>query len=192
MHDVRTFDRLAPLYDRVMPPADPETLQAGLAFARRPVERALDVGGGTGRGAQSLPVSDPVVVDASSSMLRQAHRRGLQCVQGDARRLPVADASVDAVVVVDALHHFRDVDGTIDEAARVLRPGGVFVVREFDPTTVRGWALAGVEHLAGFDSTFVSAAELGARCRRAGLEPHVPERGFEYTVAAVRPKSGEQ
>ncbi|OYR45633.1 methyltransferase type 11, partial [Halorubrum sp. Ea8] len=47
--DVRFFDRVAPLYDRVMPPANGEALAAGLAHATRPIDRLLDVGGGSGR-----------------------------------------------------------------------------------------------------------------------------------------------
>jgi len=46
--DVRFFDRIAPLYDRVMPPADGETLAAGLDHATRPIDRLLDIGGGSG------------------------------------------------------------------------------------------------------------------------------------------------
>ncbi|MFC6754893.1 methyltransferase type 11, partial [Halorubrum tibetense] len=47
--DVRFFDRVAPLYDRVMPAADGSVLAAGLDRAERPIDRLLDVGGGSGR-----------------------------------------------------------------------------------------------------------------------------------------------
>ena len=49
----------------------------------------------------------------------------------DARALPFATASLSALVLKDALHHVGDVDDFLDEAARVLRPGGVVAV--FDP-----------------------------------------------------------
>ncbi|PHQ47741.1 methyltransferase type 11, partial [Halorubrum sp. C3] len=49
--DVGFFDRVAPLYDLAMPPADGEALAAGLDHAARPIERLLDVGGGSGRAA---------------------------------------------------------------------------------------------------------------------------------------------
>ena len=43
--EVRVFDLVAPLYDRVMPPANGRALAAGLAHATRPIDRLLDVGG---------------------------------------------------------------------------------------------------------------------------------------------------
>lgn len=183
--DVRMFHRFGPFYDWVVPGADADRLAAGLAYADRPVERLLDVGGGTGRGARALTSTDPVVVDAARGMLETADGHGLTTVQGNAGQLPVPDDAVDAVLIVDALHHFGDADAAIREAARVLRPGGVLVIREFDPTTLRGRALVAAEHLVGFASTFYSADELAAKCRAAGLTPHAPERGFGYTLACV-------
>lgn len=182
------FDRFAPLYDRVMPPADASVLEPGLRQAVGPVERLLDVGGGTGRGARALSVPEAVVVDASRPMLRRARGHGLACVQGDSATLPVADGSVDAVLVIDALHHFPEIDGTVAAAARALRPGGALVVREFDPGTLRGRALVAAEHLVGFRSTFLGPDDLGARMEDAGLEPVILDRGFAYTVAGVRPE----
>lgn len=185
--DVGVFHRFARLYDRAMYAADPETLTAGLDLAERPVERLLDVGGGTGRASRALDVPRPVVVDAARGMLREARGHGLEPVQGDAARLPVADESVDAVLVVDALHHMADVDGVVTAAYRALRPGGAFVVREFDPTTLRGRGLVAAEHLVDFDSRFLAADALADRVAAGGFQASVPDRGFGYTVAGVKP-----
>lgn len=174
------FDRVAPLYDLFVPAVDEAALERALAVAEGPVERILDVGGGTGRVARTLPGA--VVVDASRPMLRRARSRGLPTVQGDAARLPVRDGAVDAVVVVDALHHFPDAAGAASAAARALRPGGVLVVVEFDPTTVRGRALVLAEHLAGFASTFRPPGAVATLLSEAGLTPRVVDRGFGYTV----------
>ncbi|MGR6915197.1 class I SAM-dependent methyltransferase [[Actinomadura] parvosata] len=46
---------------------------------------------------------------------------------GDGRRLPVRDRSVDAVTTIWLLHLLDDARPVIAEAARVLRPGGVFI-----------------------------------------------------------------
>jgi SAM-dependent methyltransferase len=48
-------------------------------------------------------------------------------VQADAARLPVRDASADAVVMVELLEHVPDPGAAIDEAWRVLRAGGALV-----------------------------------------------------------------
>lgn len=127
--DVRFFDRIAPLYDRVMPPADGETLAAGLDHATRPIDRLLDIGGGSGRAAAALTGPDITVVDASLGMLARAREhRGLSGVAGDAGRLPFRDGSVDAAMVVDAFHHLPDQAAAIGEAARVIAPGGALVI----------------------------------------------------------------
>ncbi|WP_349292255.1 class I SAM-dependent methyltransferase [Halobacterium zhouii] len=176
-----------------MPDADADDLAPGLARAKRPVERVLDVGGGTGRAARALrrtPIERaPVVLDASAGMLAEARDHGLPVVRADAATLPVADASVDAVVIVDALHHFPDARAAVAEATRVLRPGGVLVVREFDPGTLRGRLLVAAEHVVGFEPTFLGADELATLLARSGLDSRVLESGFAYTVVGVKPRS---
>jgi demethylmenaquinone methyltransferase/2-methoxy-6-polyprenyl-1,4-benzoquinol methylase len=184
--DVRFFDRVASLYDRLAPATDPAPIRAGLARADRPVERVLDLAGGTGRAARAVAegddAPDAVVIDASGPMLRRAARRGTAAVRGDAGRLPVRDEAVDAVVVLDALHHLPDPDRALAEAERILRPGGVLVVREFDPATVRGRALVAAERLVGFHSTFRGPEATAAAVDAVGLPATVLDRGFAFTV----------
>ncbi|MDA2805492.1 class I SAM-dependent methyltransferase [Nocardiopsis suaedae] len=92
----------------------------------------LDVAGGDGywagqarkRGARAVSVDL-----ARGKMLRGSrlrHAPGL--VEGDALRLPLRDASVDAVLSVCAIEHFDDGPAALDEMARVLRPGGRLVM----------------------------------------------------------------
>lgn len=182
--DVGVFDRFSGLYD-FKPPTDEKKLADGLALAERDVERVLDVGGGTGQGVRALDVRERVVVDAAPGMARRARDHGVDAVQGDAARLPVKDASVDAVLILDALHHMADPEGVVAETARVLRPGGVLVLLEFDPTTVLGRLLAASEHLFGMESTFHTPDDLAAMVRAAGLTASIPRRGFAYSVAGV-------
>jgi len=192
--DVGFFDRIAPLYDAFMPPARAEDLRAGLAFAHRPVEHVVDLGGGTGRASRTLQAIGlaPVVFDYSAGMLRRARDDGLTGVRADAATLPLRDGSVDAVVVTDALHHFPDPEAAIGEVARALAPGGVLVIREFDPTTRRGRALAALESVAGMDSQFLGAERLVGLLDDAGLRGHVVDPGFGYTVAGVKPTRPER
>lgn len=184
--DLWFFERFAGAYELFMPRAGSEPLERGLSLARRPVDRVVDVAGGTGRAARAVDVPERVVVDAAGGMLR-AVPDGLEPVRGDASRLPLRHGSVDAVLVVDALHHLRRADAVVDEAMRVLRPGGVLVVREFDRGTLRGRLVEAVEHVVGFDSAFFTADELARRLDDAGFEVRVTDRGFGCTVVGVKP-----
>jgi demethylmenaquinone methyltransferase/2-methoxy-6-polyprenyl-1,4-benzoquinol methylase len=185
--DVRFFHRIAPLFDLVMPAPDNGSLTDGFALAARPVERVLDLGGGTGRVAGRLDVAETFVVDPARGMLSHAVSQGIESLQGDGRSLPLATESVDAVVVVDALHHMPDQRRVLAEVARVLAPGGVLVVREFDPDTALGTGLVLAERLVGFSSTFRTAGALADLLEHQGLRTTVLDDGFEYTVAGVKP-----
>jgi demethylmenaquinone methyltransferase/2-methoxy-6-polyprenyl-1,4-benzoquinol methylase len=185
--DVQLFDRLAGLYDRFKPTTAGRKLRPALALAERDLERVLDVAGGSGQGVRALGDVDGLVLDAAPGMCRRARRRGVTALRGDAAMVPLGDETVDAVLVLDALHHVADATGAVEEAARVLRPGGVLVVLEFDPTTVPGRLLVAGEHLVGFGSRFFPPGNLEAMVRTAGLRPTLPRTGFEYTLAGVKP-----
>ena len=193
--DVRFFDRTTRLYDLVMPSTDPEPIREAFSLADRPIERLLDLGGGTGRASLALDgPSDPddrLVADISRGMLGRARDAGLRTVECDARRLPFRNGSWDAVVVVDALHHMPDPGVVYREVERVLAPGGVFVVRDFDPSSVRGWALALGERVVGFGSRFATPDALAEEISTAGFETRVLDRGFTFTVAGRKRGSQE-
>jgi len=180
------FDRVARWYDLAMPASAAEPLREGLARADGPVERVLDLGGGTGRASRALPELDTLVVDASPGMLERVPR-AFNPARADATALPVAAGSVDAVLVVDAFHHLPAHDAVLTEVARVLRPGGVLVVREFDRGTVRGRLVEAVEHAIRMESRFLTADELRAALEAAGLEAAVLHGGFSCTVVGRKP-----
>jgi SAM-dependent methyltransferase len=57
-----------------------------------------------------------------------AKERGVSVMQADALALPVPDSVVDLVVAFDVLEHIEDDATAAGEIARVLRPGGTFLV----------------------------------------------------------------
>lgn len=73
-------------------------------------------------------------VDISAAMLERATRENsgkhVTFVQGDATRLPLADAAFDTVVMLGGIHHINDRAGLFGEVARILKPGGRFIFRE--------------------------------------------------------------
>ncbi len=69
-------------------------------------------------------------VDLSAGMLAKARERGLSVAQGSVTQLPYADESFDVVYCVKVLAHVEDIEGALNEMARVTRPGG-YVLAEF-------------------------------------------------------------
>jgi demethylmenaquinone methyltransferase/2-methoxy-6-polyprenyl-1,4-benzoquinol methylase len=189
--DVRFFDRIAGLYDLAMPSASVGLLRDGFVFADRRIERVADVAGGTGRAAAGLSNAgfDPIVVDISGGMLRRARAAGHDVVRGDAGALPLRDDAVDAAVIVDALHHLPEPDAALSAARRVIAPGGVVVVQEFHPETIRGRGLVAAERLVGFDSTFWPPEALCELVADAGFEARIGREGFDYAVVGRVPRS---
>jgi ubiquinone/menaquinone biosynthesis C-methylase UbiE len=79
-------------------------------------------------------ISRGVGIDISVTMLdaaRRDHRQAnLFFAQGDATRLPLADAVFDTVFMLGGIHHVKDRAALFGEVARILKPGGRFYFRE--------------------------------------------------------------
>ena len=103
---------------------------------------AVDLGCGPGllavKLAQMAPGLHVTGVDLSPEMLAQGEehaasaglRGRVDFRLGDAAQIPFADGSVDLVVSTLSLHHWSDPVAVLDEIARVLRPGGAFLVAD--------------------------------------------------------------
>jgi phosphatidylethanolamine/phosphatidyl-N-methylethanolamine N-methyltransferase len=127
----------APFYDLVFGAVFEQGRQAAIRAAERIGGRILEVGVGTGI---SLPdyskTSRLVGVDLSEPMLRKAQKRvselGLRNVEGlalmDAERLAFPDDSFDVIVAQHVITTVPHPDATLDELARVLKPGGEIVL----------------------------------------------------------------
>ncbi len=135
-----------------------------LALAR-PIagDLCLDLGTGAGHTAATLARAgaEVVGVDPSAGMLAAARQRygdvpGLRFVEAPGHATGVPGGSVDLVTARHTLHHHSDLPATLREVARVLKPGGRFVmVDEITPDpSVDAW-LDGVQRER--DATHVRA-----------------------------------
>ena len=94
----------------------------------------LDIAAGEGYGSALLAQTAASVVgvelDPASVAHAQAsyHGGNLRYLQGDARRIPLPNASVDAAVSFETIEHFVEQEDFLAEIRRVLRPGGRFIV----------------------------------------------------------------
>ncbi len=95
-----------------------------LAPLLSPGARALDVGCGDGRVAEGISALRPdVTVTGVDVLARPVARIPVRTFDG--RALPLADRSVDDVLLVDVLHHAEDPGALLDECLRVARRGVV-------------------------------------------------------------------
>jgi demethylmenaquinone methyltransferase/2-methoxy-6-polyprenyl-1,4-benzoquinol methylase len=80
-------------------------------------------------------------------MLRAGSSRHVPKVAGDAMALPLADESVDGVVISFGLRNVADPDAALREFRRVTRPGGTLVVCEFSSPTFGPFRTVYTEYL---------------------------------------------
>lgn len=90
----------------------------------------VDLGCGDGLAtsvaARACPGHRFVGVDWSADAVRQARARGLTLVRAsvDGSKLPLSTGTADVVIMSELIEHLVDTDVVLDEARRVLRPGG--------------------------------------------------------------------
>jgi ubiquinone/menaquinone biosynthesis C-methylase UbiE len=141
------YARAAPTYDSKWSAYTKATVGAALA-ALPPLpadSRVLDLACGTGALLHGLadsgaPLRSYVGLDNSAAMLDAAQRAAaaqpppfaVRWVGGAAdEALPLADASVDAVLCANSFHFFGSPATCLSEAARVLKPGGVLLLADW-------------------------------------------------------------
>jgi demethylmenaquinone methyltransferase/2-methoxy-6-polyprenyl-1,4-benzoquinol methylase len=119
----------------------------------RPGRAYLDVAGGTGdiafriadmarkRGGEA----DITVCDINADMLGEGVRRAkekgeraIEWVCGDAEKLPVPDASMDAYTIAFGIRNVTHIQAALEEARHVLKPGGRFLCLEFSRVEAPG------------------------------------------------------
>jgi demethylmenaquinone methyltransferase/2-methoxy-6-polyprenyl-1,4-benzoquinol methylase len=221
-HLVRAvFDSVAPRYDLMN-----DLMSLGIHRAWKHIfisdlrpragEALLDLAGGTGdislgwlkRGGGPVLLSD-----INFSMLSVGRDRAIAggyagdvgLLVADAESLPLPDRCVDRVSIAFGLRNCTDKSAVLQEARRVLRPGGRFLCLEFSRVTVHALApvydawsfqvlprlgrlVAGdadsYQYLAESIRTFPDQATLAAMMRQAGLD-RVTVRNLSGGIAAI-------
>ncbi|HUF24226.1 MAG TPA: ubiquinone/menaquinone biosynthesis methyltransferase [Vicinamibacterales bacterium] len=186
----RLFATIAPRYDLITrllsygQDARWKRRVSEIVRAEAPPGRLLDLACGTGDIALSLADGTRQVVglDLTTEMLTLAVRRfggsGVRrfapaWIAGDMTRLPFATASFDAVTTSYGLRNVPSLDAALDEVARVLRPGGLFVSLDFNKP----------------ESPVVRAVYLGyltAVGAVAGLALHGDSETYRYIPHSIR------
>ncbi|MBK67548.1 MAG: bifunctional demethylmenaquinone methyltransferase/2-methoxy-6-polyprenyl-1,4-benzoquinol methylase UbiE [Rickettsiales bacterium] len=111
-------------------------------------EKILDVAGGTGDISfglykKSRQQAEITISDINAEMLRVGRERAIDrgmmnafdWVEANAEKLPFEDNSFDAYTISFGLRNVTHIDNALEEAHRVLKPGGRFYCLEFSHVT---------------------------------------------------------
>lgn len=131
------FNQVAGRFDRVYGPGRSWQAFGHLLLRVLPPITVADLGSGEGLLSELLArrCRKVIAVDNSEKIVafgaRKARRNGLKNLefrQGDLQSPPIDDASVDVVILSQALHHAEDPAAAIQAAHRLLLPGGQILV----------------------------------------------------------------
>lgn len=151
-----SYTLLAPVYDAIVSSATRPFRRTSLAALDSPAasQRILLAGIGSGLDIPELPAGPSYVgIDLTLAMLWRAQRRNMQLQQtvlhcGDVHRLPYPDNSFDTVLMHLILAVVPDSHMALQEAVRVLKPGGhLHIVDKFLRPGERAWGRRLVNHV---------------------------------------------
>ena len=191
------FNRQAAGYDRNRSvgwsgPAKISCAHAAAWLEGRTYRDLLDVGCGTGWLIALLAAKKPARycgVDLAEEMVRMAREKeipGAEFTVGSAMELPYPDGSFQVVTCIQSFHHYPRPDRAMEEAFRVLAPGGIYLLSD---TGVGGLAAWVDNHLIfplmnTGDCHTDNKDGISRRMERAGFRVMEKRqlKGFIYTV----------
>lgn len=147
----------------------------------QPGEVVLDLGAGLGpatvAAAQHVGRDGEVIAVDPSRFMRSflrirrvasPWRSRIRVHPGTAERLPLDDTSIDAVVALNVMHHFDDLERATTEMSRVLKPGGrlLLIDEDFDDPTHSHHHAGGPNHQG---PEFVDPERMAELLNAAGL-----------------------
>jgi ubiquinone/menaquinone biosynthesis C-methylase UbiE len=156
-------ERNRPVFARIQARASAIEERRGGAERRRQLlagltGRVVEVGAGSGVSFAHYPasVSELIAIEPEQALRERAQAAvdgasvPVRVLDGVAERLPLEDASVDAVVFAGVLCSVADPRRVLEEARRVLRPGGE--LRFYEHVIARNTRLRALQRL--LDATF--------------------------------------
>jgi SAM-dependent methyltransferase len=142
-------------------------------------------GGTVSRLADRFPDARLVGLNIDIRQLNEAVKSRADLVCADGCALPLAAESVDAVLAVECIFHFRSRAAFLREAARVLRPGGRLSLSDFVPPNVTAAKNRGerwVEDQVGRGYGSLTGWEDGDYAAMAAAAGLVVERDVDLTA----------
>ncbi len=159
-----------------------------------PGEKILDIGAGdcakAERVLQASKGGDLFAVDPDAKRISAARRERplVKSSVAGAESLPFPGSSFDKAYSTLALHHFADLDKALGEVARVLKPGGSYVILEVEPRSFFGRVFRFFGRLTGEPMQMLTIDQLLAKAAgQKGLAPGRSRRlGGTYLLQLTR------
>lgn len=136
-------NRTAELYEKshFLQQAMADRLMQRLEYIKLKPQRILDLGCATGWLSDQLivryPEAEIIGVDFALSRLAQAKPRPQQSLAGDMHALPLITDSIDFIVANDSLYWAAEQSMVLQEALRVLKPGGLLMMTSLGPLSMQ-------------------------------------------------------
>lgn len=205
----KSFDLAAKRYDQsaILQAEVRQRLFERLSITTLAPQRILDAGCGTGGGSQLLrqryPQAECFMLDFAEGMLLQAKKPSsgllqqvkslfvgekLHAIGGDLEQLPLANQSVELVWSNLAMQWCNNLDQTLSEMHRVLKPDGLLIFSTFGPDTLKELrAATAVDASHVHVSRFIDMHDIGDAMVRAGFAaPVLDVEQFELTYQDVK------
>lgn len=136
-----------------------------------PKGRGLEIGVGSGRFAEPLGIE--VGVEPSQEMRRLARSRGISVFNAVAEKLPFAEERFDFALMVTTICFLDDIRKSFQEARRVLRNRGSFIIGFVDRDSPLGRIYQRRKEENPFyrEGTFYGCDEVISLLQSSGFEP---------------------
>ncbi len=168
-----------------------------------PTDVVLELGFGPGcaieRLAELAPRGKIFGVDPSEEMLIRASRRNSRAIaegrvrlmQGRIEDARLRPSSIDKILAVNVVYFFDESGGELDEARRLLKPGGKMAIYATDKSAMSRWKFAGpaTHRLFGREDLAASIRRAGFRDNEFSIHEIEVALGVNGLVAKVSKRS---
>ena len=171
MPGIRTFDKHVDEYEQWFV-GHPLAYVSELHAVRELLPKSgigIEIGVGTGRFAAPLGIKRGI--EPSRPMSELARKKGIEVTSGVAEKLPFRDGEFDFALMVTTVCFLDDIDLAFQEACRVLRPGGAFIIGFINAESPFGRECLKRKDKSVFykDATFYSVNEITEHLTQAGF-----------------------
>jgi len=143
---------------------------------------------GVGSGLFASPLGIKFGLEPSGAMREMAQQRGIEVIDGVAELLPFEASRFDFVLMVTTICFLDDVDASMREAHRVLRPKGSFIIGFVDRNSFLGRHYLEHKDESVFykDAIFFSVDEVTHYLRKGGFHDFVYTQTIFHPLREIR------